>query len=228
MLFGITRVVITWQFTVLLRGHSTIFITAMTASARQHSISPSRSLNTMSLHRVHFFSPHRFNFLCLYTELQLCLEIMGRFMNSHFTDDDNCVWKSWAGSWTVISQKMTSVSGNHGPVHEQSFHRKWHLCLEIMGRFMNSHFTDDDNYVWKSWAGLWTAISQTMNTLTTDCKGKRAIVNHRLPDLHDINIHTPVLVKDKSIVLNFMEPGARCSSVVRAFAHGEVGRWIDP
>ena len=23
-------------------------------------------------------------------------------------------------------------------------------------------------------------------------------------------------------------PGARCSSVVRAFAHGVMGRWIDP
>ena len=24
------------------------------------------------------------------------------------------------------------------------------------------------------------------------------------------------------------EGGARCSSVVRAFAHGAIGRWIDP
>ena len=26
----------------------------------------------------------------------------------------------------------------------------------------------------------------------------------------------------------FNDSGARCSSVVRAFAHGAIGRWIDP
>ena len=25
-----------------------------------------------------------------------------------------------------------------------------------------------------------------------------------------------------------LKPGARCSSVVRAFAHGAMGRWINP
>ena len=34
----------------------------------------------------------------------------------------------------------------------------------------------------------------------------------------------------KNFMLNsfFMFGGARCSSVVRAFAHGAMGRWIDP
>ena len=30
------------------------------------------------------------------------------------------------------------------------------------------------------------------------------------------------------VVGSILHGGARCSSVVRAFAHGAMGRWIDP
>ena len=36
-----------------------------------------------------------------------------------------------------------------------------------------------------------------------------------------------VLKVGPSLTLSLIIPGTRCSSVVRAFAHGAMGRWID-
>ena len=45
-----------------------------------------------------------------------------------------------------------------------------------------------------------------------------------------LNIISPsiLLLLSKLLIVLLSTQGARCSSVVRAFAHGAMGRWIDP
>ena len=63
-------------------------------------------------------------------------------------------------------------------------------------------------------------------TLRKLCRARRIRLRVRIPEQEYLQCLRELGKKVRERLRNIR--GARCSSVVRAFAHGAMGRWIDP